>query len=320
MLHFRYFLALFVAVLVLADAALSLPATKKGAVAKGKGKQTTSTPSVPAKKGAAGADKGKQKATTLPASSSTSSAAPVSTIDPAEGGCRKQTDCNKCVTVKGAAGSICVFTSDGQCVGRSTNPGGRLARTAAECKAFNQVNAEKYNHDYHCYKIEDQQQEDNKRTAEAQAVFAKMKPHVFGTERGLGKTSGRHLASSLTKVNSKEFILTRKKDDTTGLSTFKTEGKKVKTTFDDDLGAYTPEQVEKMCVEAVKSVLRITKAKTLPKSGTKITSVSVPAESRPGVNLCISVQGNVSVFPGSIKATSAPPGQPCVPDAEVGDE
>ena len=73
-----------------------------------------------------------------------------------------------------------------------------------------------------------------------------------------------------------------------------------------------------MCVEAVKSVLKLKNTNTLPKSATAVTSVSVPSPR--GGNLCISVQGNVSVFPGSIKATRTPAGEPCVPDAEVGDE
>ncbi|KAK1218398.1 hypothetical protein PQX77_018921 [Marasmius sp. AFHP31] len=105
-------------------------------------------------------------------------------------------------------------------------------------------------------------------------------------------------------------------------------GNKVKTTFDDYLpGGFTQEQVEAMCIEAVKSVLRIKEKLQStserfkpPKSSVAITSVSGASPRKgkgdnPSPSLCISVQGDVSGLTGSAKATSTPPGQESEPDA-----
>ena len=58
----------------------------------------------------------------------------------------------------------------------------------------------------------------------AKKEFAKIKPHVFGTEKGLKNTAGRHLASSLLSVpaNKNNLAKTRVSDAGTGLSVFKT--------------------------------------------------------------------------------------------------
>ncbi|KAG7086791.1 hypothetical protein E1B28_002719 [Marasmius oreades] len=227
-----------------------------------------------------------------------------SASDPAEAGCGKQTTCEKCIAVKGSGGKVvCGFNQSGKCVGLSTAAASTLAKTAAECKALNT-------------KANEQAGADAEFTAAAKSEFAKIKPHVFGTEKGLKNTSGRHLASSLLSVPANKN-LQRTANASTGLSRFTNANGKVKTTWDDDTGKYTQAQVQSMCEDAIKSVLKLTNAKTLPK-GTSITSVSV--QSPLGMNLCISVQGNTSVFPGSTNPTSDAAGQRCTPDAEVSDD
>ncbi|KAG7091376.1 hypothetical protein E1B28_010416 [Marasmius oreades] len=243
-------------------------------------------------------------APTTPPGSRPGSPAPVTKADPAEGGCSKQTTCDKCVAVKGAGGkAVCVFTEASKCVGSSTTPAGKLFRTAAECKSFNAQAADTAAADADLVKA-------------AKSEFAKIKPHVFGTEKGLKNTSGRHLASALLSVPANKN-LERAENAATGLSKFTSKQGKIKTTWDDDKGKFTQAQVQAMCEDAIKSVLKLKNAKTLPK-GTAITSVSV--KSPLGGNLCISVQGNTSVFPGSTSATTTAPGQPCTTDSGVSDD
>ncbi|KAK7049716.1 hypothetical protein VNI00_005747 [Paramarasmius palmivorus] len=303
MRHFRYFIALFLVVLCLTEASLSAPAPPK---------KTTKTPAVAAKKPAAAAKKPATPARPAtpparpasPAKPASRPASPANAADPAEGGCAKQTTCDKCVAVKGAGGkAVCGFTEAGKCVGVSTAPAASLAKTSAECKAQDARRQQAANADAEF-------------VTAAKSEFAKIKPHVFGTEKNLKNTSGRHLASALLKPAANKN-LKRTSNAATGLSQFDTSGNKKKTTWDDDLGKYTAAQVQTMCEEAIKTVLKLKNTKTLPK-GTAITSVSV--KSPLGMNLCISVQGNTSVFPGSTRATSTPAGQQCAPDAGVGDE
>ncbi|KAG7091385.1 hypothetical protein E1B28_010423 [Marasmius oreades] len=226
-------------------------------------------------------------------------------VDPAEQGCVKQNTCNKCITVKGNGGKpVCGFNKSSQCVGQSTASPASLAKTPAECKIF-----------------EDEQKQEHEKDAEftknAQKEWEKIKPHVFGTEKGLKNTSGRHLASSLLSVPANKKNLKRTEYENAGLSMFVSPSKKIKTTWDDDLGRYTPTQVEVMCVAAIKAVLKMNDSKTLP-SGMNVISISVPSPR--GMNLCISVQGNTSVFPGSTGATNVAIGQACVPDAGAVDD
>ncbi|KAK7032640.1 hypothetical protein VNI00_012905 [Paramarasmius palmivorus] len=268
-------------------------ATAKPATA-AKKPATTAKPATPPKKPAAPA---------CPVKSSGSKLAP--RADPAEAGCAKQTTCTKCVAVKGSCGTpVCGFTEEGKCVGVSSAPAG-AAKNAAECKALDA-------------KLKENAAADAEFVTAAKNEFAKIKPHVFGTEKGLKNTSGRHLASALiAPAANKALVATRVENTDTGLSQFSTAGGKKKTTWDDDNNRYSKAEVQTMCEEAIKSVLKLKDTKTLPK-GTAITSVSV--RSPRGMNLCISVQGNTSVFPGSTNPTVTTPGQQCRPDAGVGDE
>ncbi|ESK95106.1 hypothetical protein Moror_13838 [Moniliophthora roreri MCA 2997] len=299
MRYFRYFIALFLVVLCLTEVSLSAPAPPKKASAKKPAAPPAKKPATPARP----PTPPPQRPATPPANSRPGS--PAAAADPAEGGCAKQTTCSKCVAVKGSGGkAVCGFKkAGGGCVGLSTAPADTLAKNAAECKALDAESA-----------ATEAAEADFAKAAVSE--FKKIKPHVFGTEKGLKNTSGRHLASALLKVPANKN-LARTEDATTGLSRFATNGNKVKTTWDDDKGKYTQDEVQGMCEAAIKGVLKLKNTKTLPK-GTAITSISV--RSPRGMNLCISVQGNTSVFPGSTSATTTPAGQQCTPDAGVSDE
>ncbi|KAG7091378.1 hypothetical protein E1B28_010417 [Marasmius oreades] len=221
-----------------------------------------------------------------------------------EGGCEKKTTCDTCIAVQGGDEKpVCVFTEASKCVGLSTTPDGKLFRTTADCRSLKAQTIAAAAAEADLVKA-------------AKSEFAKMKPHVFGTEKDLKNTSGRHLASALLSIPVNKN-LKRAENAATGLSKFTNPPRrKIKTTWDDDKGKFTQAQVQAMCEDAIKSVLKLKNAKKLPK-GTAITSVSV--KSPLGGNLCISVQGNISVFPGSTSATTIAPGDTCTPDAGVSD-
>ncbi|KAF9256389.1 hypothetical protein L218DRAFT_881812, partial [Marasmius fiardii PR-910] len=102
--------------------------------------------------------------------------------------------------------AVCGFNQAGKCVGVSTAAAATLAKNAAECKAFNA-------------KVCSFSAADAEFVTAAKSEFAKIKPHVFGTEKGLKNTSGRHLASSLLSVPANKN-LKRTENATTGLSKF----------------------------------------------------------------------------------------------------
>ncbi|KAG7091269.1 hypothetical protein E1B28_010319 [Marasmius oreades] len=230
--------------------------------------------------------------------------------DPAEQDCAKQTTCNGCIGVRSSKGLVCGFNISGQCVGRSTASPDSLAKTPAECKAFEEKQRQEH-------------EKDAEFTKNAKKEWEKIKPHVFGTEKGQSNTSGRHLATALLKVPANRKA-ERNKNEETGISIFTFRvgrpNQKIKTTWDDDVEdpKYTHDQVDDMCVDAIKAVLKMEKSSELPKSHTKVISISVPSPR--GMNLCISVQGNTSVFPGSIRATDVAIGQPCIADAGAVDD
>ncbi|KAF9262599.1 hypothetical protein L218DRAFT_945143 [Marasmius fiardii PR-910] len=152
----------------------------------------------------------------------------------------------------------------------------------------------------------------------AKKAWGRLKRHVLeGVDDKTGKTqdppSGRHLASALIAAYEKnpQKVLDRTKQDKTGLSRFMI-GNVIRTTWDDDLGKYTVAEVEAMCVEAIRVVLKMTKKDILP-SGAMLNSVSV--RSPRNTNICITVQGDTSCFPGSIEPTKAQPGEECEPDS-----
>ncbi|EEB86789.1 hypothetical protein MPER_16122, partial [Moniliophthora perniciosa FA553] len=100
---------------------------------------------------------------------------------------------------------VCGFKkAGGGCVGLSTAPANTLAKNTAECKALDTESA-----------AADAAEAEFAKAAVSE--FAKIKPHVFGTEKGLKNTSGRHLASALLKVPANKN-LARTENATTGLS------------------------------------------------------------------------------------------------------
>ncbi|EEB88404.1 hypothetical protein MPER_13776, partial [Moniliophthora perniciosa FA553] len=102
----------------------------------------------------------------------------------------------------------------------------------------------------------------------------------------------------------------------------------VKTTWDEDV--FSTEDIREMSVQAIAAVMeqKVKKGQLkksdkmkLPKSNAK-TSIVVPNPKVKDQNFCITVQGNTSVFPGSINplAKNIRPGQVCSPEVDASDE
>ncbi|KAF9265178.1 hypothetical protein L218DRAFT_160185 [Marasmius fiardii PR-910] len=236
---------------------------------------------------------------------------PVNPPPAADDVCSKKTSCTGCV---GEKKKKCAFDFDkGVCIDATQAPNSPLiAKQKNQCTTLqNQKNAaDKAAAD----KAAADAAADEAFTKAAQSAFGKLQNHVFGKTPGQSPTSGRHVASALANEQVIKDNYTRSSNANTGLSQFtKNSGADAalpakKTTWDDDTGKYSQSEVKSMCQQAIKLVMKHQNSAKLVRAGPPI-SVSVPSPR--GMNLCITVQGDTSVFPKNTGATTKATGELC---------